>query len=207
MVGELKDTVRLRPDDQALAFGIHIEDGVSGIRLFHLDPPKLGQRVSDSHTTSSHPTWAPDGKSLSYMWGLKVHSIEIGGVANDEAMFNKEEERKGADFPTCWHPQEDVLLYTDEDVTSHWDIRLFDKKTGGISDFVNTESVETGAVFSPDGKWVAYQSNDGGRFEIFIKPYPLEAGFPNGYRPMVESSRCGPVASTRSDSAIALVRR
>jgi hypothetical protein len=35
-----------------------------------------------------------------------------------------------------------------------------------------TEFIETGAQFSPDGKWLAYQSDKSGRFEIYLRPFP-----------------------------------
>jgi dipeptidyl aminopeptidase/acylaminoacyl peptidase len=37
---------------------------------------------------------------------------------------------------------------------------------------VQTEFEERDAQFSPDGKWIAYQSNESGRFEIYIQPFP-----------------------------------
>lgn len=175
-VGDIGSTLRLRPNDQTLALHVNVEGALPGLRQFHLDPPELDHQLIDSHSGSGHPTWAPDGASLAYMSALGIYSIEFGGAAADESMFDGM--GSGADFPTCWHPQEEVLLYTDEDLVSHWDIGLYDKTTGEKSYFVKTNSVETGAVFSPDGKWVAYQSNIGGRFEIYIKPYPLEPGFP-----------------------------
>src|SRR5688572_29245000 len=38
--------------------------------------------------------------------------------------------------------------------------------------FVNSNAYESFAAFSPDGKWVAYQSNDAGRFDVFVRSFP-----------------------------------
>ena len=176
MVGNLPGLVRVRPGGQQLAVRIDIANATGGIRLLHLDPPRMGQLVTDSHTSAHFPTWDPDGNSLSYMYRLGVYTIEIGGSAIDKPTFVGT--GRGAYFPLCWHPEGNVMLYLDEDPDSHWDIRLFDKQTGDTSDYVKTPFAETAASFSPDGKWVAYQSNEGGRFEIFVRPYPLEPGFP-----------------------------
>ena len=38
--------------------------------------------------------------------------------------------------------------------------------------WLNTSFTETGGQFSPDGRWVAYQSNESGGFEIYVQPFP-----------------------------------
>ena len=38
--------------------------------------------------------------------------------------------------------------------------------------WLNTPFAETGGQFSPDGRWVAYQSNESGPFEIYVQPFP-----------------------------------
>ncbi len=42
--------------------------------------------------------------------------------------------------------------------------------------FLNTPSDERSSQFSPDGRWVAYQSNESGRFEIYVRPFPGPGG-------------------------------
>jgi hypothetical protein len=42
--------------------------------------------------------------------------------------------------------------------------------------FVATKAVERGGVFSPDGRWVAYQSNETGTFEVYVQPFPPTGG-------------------------------
>ena len=44
------------------------------------------------------------------------------------------------------------------------------------SPFVQTPFDESQAVFSPDGRWVAYQSNEGGPMEIYVQPFPGPGG-------------------------------
>ena len=42
--------------------------------------------------------------------------------------------------------------------------------------FLKTEANELWAQFSPDGRWVAYQSNETGRYEIYVRPFPARGG-------------------------------
>jgi len=42
--------------------------------------------------------------------------------------------------------------------------------------FLSTPFVEVEAAFSPDGRWLAYQSNESGRFEVYVRPFPGPGG-------------------------------
>ena len=53
--------------------------------------------------------------------------------------------------------------------------------SAGISEddfcmFLKTQHIEQGAKFSPDGRWIVYQSNESGAFEVYVKPYPGPRG-------------------------------
>jgi len=51
-----------------------------------------------------------------------------------------------------------------------WTLELSDPPEAKL--FLQTEFLEGGAQLSPDGRWVAYYSNESGRFEVYIKPFP-----------------------------------
>jgi hypothetical protein len=42
--------------------------------------------------------------------------------------------------------------------------------------FLRTEANELWGQFSPDGRWMAYQSNETGRYEIYVRPFPSRGG-------------------------------
>ena len=49
-------------------------------------------------------------------------------------------------------------------------------KPGKPQRFSTGSWLETGPAFSPDGRWLAYASNESGRYEIFVRPYPGPGG-------------------------------
>jgi serine/threonine-protein kinase len=48
-------------------------------------------------------------------------------------------------------------------------------KAGTPERFLTTESADAAAAFSPDGRWLAYESNESGRQEIYVRPFPVSA--------------------------------
>ena len=56
------------------------------------------------------------------------------------------------------------------------DTHVFDRIDRSDKPFVATAFAESFPVFSPDGKWIAYQSNDSSRFEIYVQPFPGPGG-------------------------------
>ena len=68
---------------------------------------------------------------------------------------------------------DDVLLYIDDGAASTSDISMASISGSREPErFLASDADETGAQFSPDGKFVAYQSDETGRFEIFVAAFP-----------------------------------
>jgi eukaryotic-like serine/threonine-protein kinase len=76
----------------------------------------------------------------------------------------------GNHAPGSWSPNGDVLLFTDGtagvDILS---VHVADRRT---EKFLATSAFEAAPQFSPDGRWVAYVSNESGQEEIYVRPYP-----------------------------------
>jgi dipeptidyl aminopeptidase/acylaminoacyl peptidase len=79
--------------------------------------------------------------------------------------------------PMDWSPDGRFLLYRANDEKGGYDLWALpmegDRKPFPV---VHTSFNETGAQFSPDGKWIAYESNESGRFEVYVQPFPGPGG-------------------------------
>jgi serine/threonine-protein kinase len=53
---------------------------------------------------------------------------------------------------------------------------MFDLASGTVSSFLATPAREFMARFSPDGRWLAYTSNESGRNEVYVRPFPRTDG-------------------------------
>jgi serine/threonine-protein kinase len=128
--------------------------------------------------------WAPDGKRIAVGFlekegtGLfRPQWISADGSTLLEPPANDSE--RLSEIPTSVSPDGSVLLFTGHDVAevgpSSTGVDIYALPLSGERKrypFLQTRSYESGARFSPDGRWVAYHSNESGRIEVFVRPFP-----------------------------------
>ena len=97
----------------------------------------------------------------------------INGTAADESLL---EFGPGNLAPSAWSADGRFIAYTlarASGASDVWILPLFgDRKPFPL---VQSEFIEIGGVFSPDGRWIAYTSNEGGQPNVYVQPFP-EAG-------------------------------
>jgi serine/threonine-protein kinase len=75
-----------------------------------------------------------------------------------------------------WSPDGQVLAFEEVNpATGHdiWVLRLSDRKA---QPFLHAQFNETAPAFSPDSRWLAYASDETGRYDIYVRPYPGPGG-------------------------------
>ena len=93
-------------------------------------------------------------------------------------------EGKNRQLPSSWHPSGNFLAFNELNPVTSWDILILPLtgdeasgwKPGSPTAFLNSPFPETQAAFSPDGLWLAYASNESGRGEIYVRPFPGPGG-------------------------------
>lgn len=125
--------------------------------------------------------WSPDGDSIVYAAGFPASNlfrVPATGGATPERLTTGASNQ----MPVSWSPDGRALAFVELDPLSGADIRLlmFDDsmRPVGVRPFLSTPFSESMPVISPDGRWLAYISNESGRFEVYIQPFP--AGGPRG---------------------------
>jgi hypothetical protein len=79
--------------------------------------------------------------------------------------------------PGSWSPDGQVIAFSEPDMTAGWDIWVqMVKGEHQPQPFLQTPSNEGGPMFSPDGHWLAYQSDESGQQEIYVRPFPGPGG-------------------------------
>ena len=162
---------RVSPDGASLAVGI--DDGkVSDIWIYELSGGAAIRRLS-SGGHNERPLWSADSKRIAYQSdrdgdeGLLWQPAD--GSAAAERLTTPAAGTSHA--PESWSPDGAHLLFsaTNGPNTSLWVLSLADRKVAPFGAVQSTEP--TNAVFSRDGRWVAYASTEGGR-RIQVQPFP-----------------------------------
>ena len=124
-----------------------------------------------------YPVWSPDGSRLVFSRTragiLDLYQKPANG-AGAEALLLGSPQTKVA---TSWSPDGRSLLYTNVSPKTGYDVWLLpmagDPKPRPC---LNSTFAELSSAFSLDGHWVAYQSDESGRHEIYVRPFPGPGG-------------------------------
>jgi Tol biopolymer transport system component/predicted Ser/Thr protein kinase len=121
---------------------------------------------------SAGPVWSPDGSRIAFAAGNQYDTLyeKASSGAGDEKELLKEPGK--AHIPTSWSRDGGFLLYTATAGKSGNDLGVLPLE-GGRKPVVllATQFNEGGASFSPDMRWIAYESDESGRFEIYVRPF------------------------------------
>ena len=118
--------------------------------------------------------WSPDGHQIAFASNKNGHFDLYVASADGSGMPTQITSRRAWDFPSSWSPDGKTIAVMEQYPATAPDIFVVAPRGGAIPErLVATSFDEHGAVFSPDGHWIAYESNDSGRFEIYVQNYPL----------------------------------
>jgi eukaryotic-like serine/threonine-protein kinase len=140
-------------------------------------------RLTFAPVTHMAPVWSPDGRSIAFGSTLSgsddVYWKSVDGSGNEELLVASPQPKA----PTDWSRDGRFLLYFSIDPQTHRDLWVR-PMTGDQKPwvFLKTQFEERYGQFSPDGRFVAYQSNESGLDEIYIRPFtpPREPANPAG---------------------------
>ena len=138
---------------------------------------KVNSRFTFGQGSNRLPLWSPDGNTVIFTSTRSGPGDLYTKTANgqgDETVLLKDDQLK---FATDWSRDGRYLAYTSVDPKSGqnvWVLPMFgEKKPIAIA---TTDFLESNAVFSPDGRYIAYRSDESGRSEIYVRSFPQGNG-------------------------------
>ncbi len=181
LIGEPGDYLspRLSPDEQSVAAEIHSLDA-SGQSEGNIWVAATAQGIFtkltfDVGTHSTNPLWSPDGTSVVYRGGVQGALSRTSTVAQSGA----------AAIPTVgarprasdWSRDGRTLVYESSDPKTNSDIWVTPVDGNGPAvPFARSPFNEFEARVSADGRWLSYTSDESGRFEVYVRPFPSGPG-------------------------------
>ncbi len=132
------------------------------------------------------PVWTPDSRRIvfSSQRGDKTTANLYWQRADGSDDVQRLTESRNNRYATSWHPNGKLLVFVETIPPNNNDLMILpiegDEgagwKPGTPMAFLSSPYRDDAAEFSPDGRWIAYQSNESGSFEVYVRPFPGPGG-------------------------------
>ncbi|MBA3295969.1 MAG: serine/threonine-protein kinase [Acidobacteria bacterium] len=165
---------RVSPDGKRLAF--ESSDGKEAVvSIYELSGDSSVRRLTFGGN-NRFPIWSRDGRRVAFQSDREGDPAVFWQPADGGTAERLTTPGRGVSHaPDSWSRDGEVLLFTEtkDALSSLWTFSLRDRRAAPFSD-VKGSSLPTDAMFSPDGRWVAYQLGERGQGEAttFVQPFP-----------------------------------
>ena len=120
---------------------------------------------TDAHSLG--PVWSLDGRRVAYRHGSEIYWRAADGTTPAERLIDLD----SIGSPETWSPDGQWMVFIVQGLNQAWDI--WGQFGGGpLEPLVATVANELNARLSPDGGWMAYNSDESGRSEVYVQPFP-----------------------------------
>jgi serine/threonine protein kinase len=164
----------ISPDEKRVALSRVDFQALSTADIWLIDLERGSQiRFTTDPAADSDPAWSPDATRIAFVstrGGLThLYQKSASGAGVEESLLASRESK----FAPEWSPDGRFILYGQVNATTNVD--LFFLPLSGErkpEPFLQTTFIEAQGRFSPDGRWVAYVSNETGQFEVYVQSFP-----------------------------------
>jgi dipeptidyl aminopeptidase/acylaminoacyl peptidase len=162
------EAFKLSPSGDKLA--IIVSEATNELWVYDL---ARGTRTRLNATANSaHPLWSADGQWVTFdsmvngVWNIFRQPADGSGQPSRlvSSVHNQ--------IPYSWSPDGRVLAYTEVNPSTRNDIWLFSESDRRARPLLNSGFSEGHPAISPDGKWIAYASDESGKSEVYVTSYP-----------------------------------
>jgi len=159
---------RFSPDDRRLA--IEIEGPSHDVYTYDFDRGVLTNVTTDG--VSHWPVWSPDGIQLGYRSG-PMTKLRLWRVPADRSLAPQQVPASGSSQSAeSWSPDGRAIAYTVATFSTPPAIMVARLDGGQAEVFAGGKAPAGSSKFSPDGRWLAYCSNESGRPEVYVQAFP-----------------------------------
>ncbi len=177
--------LQLSPDDRRIA--VTAREGLTwSLWVYDLERGAMARPAPSPEGAMLWPRWQPDGERLAFSWVRRdetdIHAVNADGSGAPEAITHTRTMKS----PSDWAPDGRSILYAEGG-----DIGLLARDGSGWTSrpLLASPASEESAAVSPEGRWVAYASNETGRDEVYLQRFPelgakVQVSTDGGYSPV-----------------------
>ena len=174
--GDLLFDLVISPDGRYAAASVLDETaGTGDIWIYDLNRG-LKTRYTFDPNMDWYPTWSPDGRQVAFSSNRDAPNdiwvIDVSGSGTDTQLF---EDGDNQVFPEAWSPDGEWLVYQRVDGLNNTDIWAFPTAGGEPVALVASSFTEDFPSISPDGRWLAFVSDESGSNEVYVTTFPEPA--------------------------------
>jgi len=170
---------RISPDGTKVAASIFDANSrASDIWIFEL-ARGAKTRLTTDPSASTSPVWSPDGSRILFASDRKhqgdLYVKAATGGAKEEPVY----EAEGQKIPHDWSPDGAAIVFDDREAGGERKLSLKMLATAGGRrpvELLKRGDALGDSRFSPDGRWLAYMSDESGRMEIYVAAFPGPGG-------------------------------
>jgi serine/threonine protein kinase len=178
--------IDLSRDDRYVAVAQAKEfSGETNVDIWAIDLSRAGTatRQTDNPGFEFDPAWSKDGTQIAFncsgrvrqSFSLCTRPFNSSGGGQDDVLVPS----MGTISAPDWSHDGRFLVYSESATAEAENFDLWTVPLGGERKpavFLKTRSSEASGTFSPDSRWIAYESNESGRSEVYVAPFPREEG-------------------------------
>jgi serine/threonine-protein kinase len=162
---------RFSPDGQRIAYCTLAR--VKQVKIYDLRRGTATPLTNEGR--ASFPTWTPNGESVVFKWS-KLAAYELCWQASDGSSPMKHLAAGFQPIAGSFTPEGSTVAFVDYHPQTGADILLLDMKSRRVKPFLCSKAAERYPEISPNGRWLSYVSDESGRAEVWVRPFPGEGG-------------------------------
>jgi Tol biopolymer transport system component/predicted Ser/Thr protein kinase len=166
----------LSPDGQRLALEV-IEGSSADIWVYDWQPDTMRRLTFTGRNNA--PRWSPDGRYIVFhAVGAGMSLMRSDGAGQLQPLTKS----RNTQYPTSFTPDGKLLAYMERSGSTWglWTVPVEsygrERKDAKPEVFLQTSADERNPSFSPDGRWMAYSSNETGTFQVYVRAFPDRVG-------------------------------
>jgi eukaryotic-like serine/threonine-protein kinase len=158
---------RLSPDGQRIAYR------GPGMQIWIYDLIRGTNSRLTSDGEAIMPVWSPDGKRILFSWTNSSMNSNLFWQPYDESTsMERLATSDSSQQPGSWSPNGETVAFVTSYTPNQQDIALLDIRSRQVKPFLNSKYNEFFPEFSPDGRWIAFTTDETGQDEVYVRPFP-----------------------------------